>query len=301
MYLPRTARFFLCLLFLVPAQVGWAEATRHGQALFWAIDSGTQRVGYLLGTIHSEDARVLEYTEGFLNALHGSSHFAMELVPDLPTLARLTEAMHLAPGTELAAMIGEKRFEAVARALAGYGLPRSEVARLKPWAAMVTLSLPPPRTGLIMDFSLSLRAAGQGLEVLGLETLDEQLGFLESMSLPQQISMLDQALSESYRVEAVHREMVGTYLAGDLDALRAEAMEQLSGLDEELGEFFIAEGIVARNQRMFARLRGLLEESDIVFVAVGALHLPGENGLLELLRDGGFRLVPMPSPFPGTP
>ena len=63
------------------------------QSLFWAIESGHERAGYLLGTIHSEDPRVLEFTEEFLASLRGSSMFAMELVPDLPTLARLAKTL----------------------------------------------------------------------------------------------------------------------------------------------------------------------------------------------------------------
>jgi uncharacterized protein YbaP (TraB family) len=70
-----------------------------------------------------------------------------------------------------------------------------------------------------MDFSLSLRAAGAGLKVVGLETLDEQLAFLEDMPLVQQLALLDQALDEYHRVDEVHDQMVNSYLAGDLGAL----------------------------------------------------------------------------------
>lgn len=284
----------LCLLLISLQQ---AVADCPDRALFWSIETDQGRAGYLLGTIHSEDPRVLEFTEEFLDALHGSEQFAMELVPDLPTLARLAETMRLPPGTDLAAVVGDQRFQAVAQALVGYGVPRSEVARMKPWAAMMTLSVPPPKTGFFMDFSLSLRASGQGLEVIGLETLDEQLSFLEDMSLPQQLSLLDQALAESADVQAVHDHMVDTYLSGDLVTLREETEEQLGQLDEGVRELFLTEGIAARNHRMFARLQESLADAT-VFAAVGALHLPGEEGLLALLRQTGYRLVPMPPPFP---
>lgn len=284
----------LCLLLICLQN---AVAGGQDRALFWSIESDQGRAGYLLGTIHSEDPRVLEFTEAFLDALNGSEQFAMELVPDLPTLARLAETMRLPAGTDLAAVVGARRFEAVAQALEAYGVPRSEVARMKPWAAMMTLSVPPPRTGFFMDFSLSLRASGQGLEVVGLETLEEQLSFLEDMSLSQQLSLLDQALAESAQVQAVHDHMVETYLSGDLVTLRKETEEQLAELDEGVRELFLAEGIAARNHRMFARLRESLEDGK-VFAAVGALHLPGEDGLLALLRQAGYRLVPMPPPFP---
>ncbi|NND45291.1 MAG: TraB/GumN family protein [Xanthomonadales bacterium] len=291
---------FFCSLLMCLGLAAAISAQAQDQALFWAIESQGERAGYLLGTIHSEDPRVLEFTPEFLDALHGSSHFAMELVPDLPTLSRLAERMRLPQGQDLGSVIGQQRFDAIAGALGSYGVPRSEVARMQPWAAMMTLSVPPPKTGFFMDFSLSLRAAGQGLEVVGLETLDEQLGFLENMSLAQQLSMLDQALAESGQVQQVHDRMVDIYLTGELAALEAETEGQLTALDEDVRDWFMAEGIVARNHRMFERIVDHLGQGHGVFVAVGALHLPGAEGLLALLRQAGYRLIPLASPFPGA-
>ena len=266
-------------------------------ALFWAIESEQGHAGYLLGTIHSEDPRVLEFTQEFLSALNSSSSFAMELVPNLLTLNRLAETMHLPAGTGLASVIGDDRFGAVVAALDSYGVPRSHVARMKPWAAMMTLSIPPPKTGFFMDFSLSLRASGNGLKVIGLETLDEQLAFLENMPLEHQLVMLDQAVAEIGQVQAMHERLVTIYLGGDLGALQAETVAQLSTLGEAAREFFLAEGINARNHRMLASLIEAMR-SGSVFTAVGALHLPGDQGLISLLRQKGFRLRPMPMPFP---
>jgi uncharacterized protein YbaP (TraB family) len=99
----------------------------------------------------------------------------MEMVPDLPTLTRLTEYMHYQDGTTLESHIGSDRYKRLKSVLAGYRVPEEWVDRMKVWAAMMTLSVPPPETGFFMDFSLSLRAAGAGLKVVGLETLEQQL------------------------------------------------------------------------------------------------------------------------------
>lgn len=280
----------LCVLF---CQQSLAE---DEQGLFWAIESGGEATGYLLGTIHSEDPRVLEFTDQFIAALSGSDRFAMELVPNLPTLARLATRMNLAAGEELSSIIGAERFEAVATALATHGIPRAMVSRMKPWAAMITLSVPAPETGFFMDFSLSLRASGNGLEVIGLETLDEQLSFLENMPLEHQLDMLDQAVQEYSQLGEIHAQMVETYLAGDLAALQSYTEDQLSELGDA-GEYFISAGIEARNRRMIGRLVEALG-SGTVFAAVGALHLPGEQGLIKLLRQEGYSLRPLASPFP---
>jgi uncharacterized protein YbaP (TraB family) len=239
----------------------------------------------------------LEYTEEFLAALRGSSQFAMELVPNLPTLARLAETMHLPEGVDLASIIGQERFESVATALSAFGVPRSQVAKMKPWAAMITLSVPAPETGFFMDFSLALRASGNGVKVIGLETLDEQLAFMENMPLEHQLSMLEQAVQDIDQVQNIHDQMVETYLMSNLLLLQEETQKQLAELGDAAMDYFLIEGITVRNQRMLNSLLKALE-AGTVFTAVGALHLPGEQGLISLLRKQGYQLRPMPSPFP---
>lgn len=268
-------------------------------ALFWSISKDREAAGYLLGTIHSEDPRVLDFSEPFIEQLTSNRFFAMEMVPDFPTLARLTEYMHYQDGTQLVDVIGAERFGKLEAILAGYQVPRDWVTRMKVWAAMMTLSVPPPKSGFFMDFSLSLRASGAGMKVVGLETLEQQLSFLEDMPDEQQLQLLDQALQEYREVERVHAEMVDSYLGGDLTALESLAEQQMGELSPETRDYFMQQGIDVRNLRMVDTLLTHLDEGT-VFVAVGALHLPGEQGLISLLRNKGFELKPLPLPFSTT-
>jgi len=147
-----------------------------------------------------------------------------------------------------------------------------------------------------MDLSLSLRASGNGLKVVPLETLEQQLSFLEGMPMSMQLSLLDQAIAESGRVREAHEQMVAAYLENDLQKLQALTDEEFLaiGLDER--NYFFAAGIVARNRRMLDSLLPYLKDNS-VFVAVGALHLPGDDGLLGLLRKNGYELKPLDMPF----
>jgi uncharacterized protein YbaP (TraB family) len=174
------------------------------------------------------------------------------------------------------------------------------VGRMKPWAAMMTLSMPPSGTGFFMDLSLSLRASGNGLEVVGLETLEDQLSFLENMPMPMQLALLDQAIAEAGQVDEAHEEMVNAYLVNDLSALQALSDEQLQEVGQDVRSYFIEMGIHARNHRMADSLLQLLEQKT-VFAAVGALHLSGEQGLVSILRQHGFVLIPLEMPFAVTP
>jgi uncharacterized protein YbaP (TraB family) len=267
-------------------------------SLFWSIHKDGQTSGYLLGTIHSEDPRVLDFSEDFLGQLGANKVFAMEMVPDLFTLERLMGYMHYPPGQSLESVIGIERFKALEQALSSYQLPADFISRMKPWAAMMTLSTPPPKTGFFMDLSLSLRASGYGLKVVGLETLEQQLSFLENMPLEMQLSLLDQAIAEFGKVNDVHDQMVQTYLENNLVSLQALSDEQLEMVGKRASEYFIESGINERNHRMAETLLNQLK-NQTVFTAVGALHLPGDEGLINILRQHGYVLRPLAMPLTG--
>ena len=204
-------------------------------------------------------------------------------------LARVSER-------RVAEVVGEERYQRVQEALAAYSMPPEWISRMKVWAAMMTLSVPPSSTGLFMDLSLSLRAAGARMKVVGLETLEQQLAFLEEMPLDQQLELLDHALDEYRKVEEVHRTLVDAYLHNDPEALMKLSDEQMAELAPALRTYFMSQGVDARNHRMLESLLARLDEGT-VFAAVGALHLPGQNGLVALLRQRGYELQPLPFPL----
>ena len=296
----RFTGLILSLLLSILSVAATADANQQAdRALFWSIQKDGQPSGYLLGTIHSEDPRVLDFSEEFLVKLAANKVFAMELVPDMSMLERMTEYMYYPPGQSLESVIGIERYDALEAALTAYKVPPKFIGRMKPWAAMMTLSTPPPKTGFFMDLSLSLRASGNGLEVVGLETLEQQLSFLENMPMPMQLSLLDQAIVESGKVTEVHDQMVDAYLENNLVGLQALSDEQLKAVDKSASDYFIESGIHERNHRMAEVLLHQLENKT-VFAAVGALHLPGEEGMLNILRRNGYVLSPLAMPIRGN-
>lgn len=299
------AQLFYPLLFLVflGGQSAWAKeqgdvpgVQDENPGIYWRISQEGREAGFLLGTIHSEDPRVVDFSEDFIGQLNSCQVFAMEMVPDLPTLKKLTEFMHYQDNTTLEAKLGPERYQRAMQALSSYQVPDDWKARMKVWAVMMTLSVPAPQTGFFMDLSLSLRAAGNGLEVIGLETLEQQLNFLEQMPLDFQITLLDHALDDYGRVGEIHEQMVRVYLQDSLAALDELSREQFEILDKDIVSYFNDLGIVARNQQMASKVIPRLEK-ERVFIAVGALHLSGPQGLVSLLRQAGFELTSIPMPF----
>lgn len=266
------------------------SASSAGQAqVFWSVRDADGANNWLLGTVHSEDPRLLEFPEPLMEALRRADRLALELVPDRAILSQLNQAMYF-DEQRLDELLEPKLYRQVATLMdKAYGLGEPGVRRMRPWAAAMTLSLPPPETGLFMDLALSYRASALDVEVMALETFDEQLAFLAGLSEPEQIGLLRQAVADHGSIGETFESLIEHYLAGDLAALERESRRQMALLDQAIVDHFNRVGIIERNQTMLTRALPYLRQGGTL-IAVGALHLPGEQGLLELLRQQGFEV-----------
>ncbi len=270
---------------------GWLPlAQAH---LLWSIEDEQGHQSWLLGTMHSEAAELLAIPPELRRALETADTLALELVPDAATLAELNQSMHLDEKQRLTDFLQPGIYRQVVDLLTSeYGLSENGVARMRPWAAAVTLSLPPPKTGLFMDLNLSYQAKALGLKVVGLETLDEQLSFLQNMSLSMQVRLIEASLEDFDAIPALLDELIEAYLDDDLDQIRRISNRQLADLGTEIVDYFRQAGLVERNHRMLQRARPWLADGGLI-IAVGALHLPGSGGLIELLREDGYVVNPV--------
>jgi len=275
------------LLFATLLAVFAAQAC-HAQVFYSVVSPGGDR-NWLLGTIHSEDERVLDFPPVLDQALKQADTVALELVPDRQMLQRLAKAMRLPDGQTLADRLDESLYERVRDALAGYGLDADGVNRLRPWAAAMTLGQPPVRTGNFMDLTLARRAAESGAESVALETIEEQLAFFTGLGEQAHVALLRQAVEDRERGVEDFEALLGAYLESDLEELQQQARRQLSALPEPVQQTFRVQGIVLRNIEMARRAQPLLDRGGAL-IAVGALHLPGEKGLVALLREQGNRV-----------
>lgn len=256
--------------------------------VFWSVTDDNGRQNWLLGTMHSEDPRLLEWPKPLVEALGKADRIALELVPDGRMLERLQQAM--VSERSLDDVLDPELHRQVVTILTDkYGLTRSAVNRLKPWAVALTLATPPPETGMYMDLMISYRAQGAGLDVMALETVDEQIDFLAGLPLEDQLSLIRETVDDHDDHAAVFEQLVAAYLDGDLERLDRLAEEQMAGLDGRIVRYFNEQGLAARNRRMLERAEPWLEAGGLI-IAVGALHLHGEDGLVELLRERGWQV-----------
>ncbi len=277
------------LLFLLAASVAQAESEN---ALLWRIVTPQGAVSHLFGTIHSEDPRVLELPASVKQAFASARTLVLELDLGKEQAVAMGQAMILPSGKDLQSLIGDTLYRQSVDAMAERGYTEAVVNRLQPWAIVLTLNMPKAETGLFLDYVLYLQAIEQGKSVLGLERMQEQISVFTSLSLDEQVSLLRDTLREHDEFPRIFEGLLEAYLQHDLQALAELGEESVKGDDAALQQRFMEKLLDERNQLMVQRLLPLLEKGEL-FAAVGALHLPGKNGLLALLRQQGMHLTPV--------
>ncbi|MCB1790803.1 MAG: TraB/GumN family protein [Gammaproteobacteria bacterium] len=246
-------------------------------------------VSYLVGTLHSEDPRVIALAKQLDPLLAGIDTLAIEIVPDAVTMLAVAAASMLPPGQDLEQVIGAARFAALRDAAHELGLAIDVLARLKPWAVAVTLGMPASDTGRFFDMELYLAALAHGRETLGLETVAEQLAVFEQISPQTQLAMLDSVIKEADRLPQYLEALTLAYLAGDGDRLAVLVREQDADMPADVLEWLDEIMLRQRNVRMLERSLPLLRERSTM-IAVGAMHLIGDSGLVAGLRRHGYRV-----------
>lgn len=265
-------------------------AVRGGEgALLYEISAEGVPPCYLFGTIHSEDPRVLALSPTIQEAFDRSPVFILETLLDAQAMARSLRIMAYEDGRDLAQVAGAPLYGRLVEAMAARGLPEAAIQGLKPWAAATLLSLPPTVTGEILDIHLYRAALTAGKRVIGLETIEEQVAVFDSLGEEDQILMLRETLDNQDQLPQLFDRLLGAYLDRDLAALARLGDQYLDQGDPRLADKFRRAVLDDRNLRMAARLDTYLQAGGC-FIAVGALHLPGEGGLLASLGRKGLRV-----------
>jgi hypothetical protein len=196
-------------------------------------------------------------------------------------------AMILSDGRELQQILGQALYDETRIAAENIGIPEVALRKFKPWAVATLLSLPTSNTGLFLDAMLYQEAIAGGMEVIGLESAQEQLAVFEGIPEADQVILLKSTLEHLDQIPDTLDDLLDAYLARDLKKL-VDLSNSLQGeSDQRVMQAFQQAVVTDRNIRMVQRLMPIIADAPAV-IAVGALHLPGDEGLLALLRKQGF-------------
>ncbi len=209
---------------------------------------------------------------------------------DEASLLQSVTALVFADGRNLPMVLGDELYSRTAAVVTQMGIPEIALRQYKPWAVMTMLAVPPVKTGRFLDLMLYSTAKAAGVEVIGLETISEQLSLFDGLSDDEQIKLLRETLNNLDRLPLAFESSIQTYLKRDLAGLVRINEEMIQYGDPELGLRLNGMLIDGRNERMVERMLPLLEQGGL-FVGVGALHLPGQKGILFKLEQLGYSVA----------
>lgn len=267
-----------------------SAGTKFAKGLFWKISKAGVPVGYIFGTIHSDDPRVATISAVVLEAIAKSGSFSLETLPDVQTPRILQEAMVLENDQKLEFVIGSDLYLKVAVQLIGSGTPDLLIPRIKPWGAMLSMFKPKIRKGLLLDELLLGAALKQHKPVAQVERLEELISSFDSIPLDTQIAILEKLIDHRDVLLSTRGEMVEAYLREDLGAMWKINLDLLRPKSKKRHDkIFVKHMVSNRNFVMAYNMENLLREGS-GFFAVGALHLYGNTSVLKLLEDDGFQV-----------
>ena len=259
----------------------------------WKVRSKTGTV-YMLGSIHYFKKEYYPLNKKIDDAFSESSSLVVEADinnPDKIDIRKLLVTAFYGGGDSLENHVSKETYDLLKKEMLLFGIPPELLNRQRPWFIALTVTASElirlgysPAHGI--DVYFLSKAADK--KILELESMDYQIALFSGLSDKEQEAMLLSALKETKTLNRKVNQIVGAWKSGDaktMESILAEDMKEdngMSGIYEKL--------LYARNKEMTARIEDFLKTGDKYFVVVGAGHLVGSKGILELLRAKGYAI-----------
>lgn len=286
----RIIQALFLLLIVGPTQAQY-------KSIFWKISgNGLKDTSYLYGTMHTADTRIINMSQKARPYFDASKAYAMEIDPDgEKNMMGLMGKMMMGKGYSLQKMIPAKEYGYLdSICTSQIGFPMSMFDNVSPVIVMTIfegVSMGLDQSALaggapVLDLYLHDEAKKAKKKIIGIETVSEQLSALGSLSFQDQADMLTQEVDSFQVNKSGGQEVLKYYLDQDLDSLSA------SDDDSKKAEKFYKALVIDRNERMANRIGEFIKKQP-TFIAIGAMHLPGDVGVIALLRKKGFTVEPV--------
>ncbi|MEZ6036063.1 MAG: TraB/GumN family protein [Planctomycetota bacterium] len=293
-------RSFAAIALLVAAALPCQDAplTQIEKPLLWRIELPTP--SYLYGTIHLPDERVTTLPAVVTEAIDSCGALYTEIPMELDKMMAAAKGAMQPAGSSLADEIGAELYARTKAYVESRGAKMQMFDRVRPWVAATQLTvvdiMPQLARQQPLDMQLYAKAKKAGKTVGGLETVESQLAVFDDLTLEEQCSMLTATLDQLEKQAAEGKnpteELLQTYLRGDEAGLDKVINEAPLG-DDELHDKLEQRLLANRNGGMVDRIVEELQKHPGrgAFFAVGAAHHVGEQGVVALLIERGYRVT----------
>jgi uncharacterized protein YbaP (TraB family) len=275
-------RIAVILILLSVSFCSPAQENKGAYSLLWQISGkGLKKPSYLFGTMHLRDSRVFEFSDSVLAKLDACEGFAIEIHPDSLVGGRFSYIYYDEKGIPVSTVVRDSSNLGLEELK--YHTPyivRSFYERSRRW------DLDKP---VFLDAYLFNLAKKQGKKTLAVETIEEHL------NLADHVSAIDIGLKFKFKLNLFSNDdesddYIDVYRSGNIYKL--DSFMQRSWYNK--ASLF---NILDKRNFVMARRADSLVQIRSTFIAVGAAHLPGENGLISLLQKKGYTVKRVPATF----
>ena len=266
----------------------------HAEPAMWVVKDADSTI-YLLGTIHLVKPGMKWRSDKIEAAFEASDEYWMEATPDGDMdLVRGLIIKHGYDRTRpLSSKLNAGDWARVQSAAKTVGLPISTVELMRPWLAMLALGLKPATKDEGYDFTQgvdrSLEASARAVRktVKTFETMEQQMQIFSSLPEESEVALLVQTLDQIDSQKSDLNRIVDAWVAGDIAEIEAHTVELKVSAPELYDTVF-----VRRNMDWCDQIAGIMKGAGTSFVAVGAGHMVGDQGVPSILAERGFTVTP---------
>ncbi len=274
---------------------GFTQVPQNENTLLWRISgNGLQKPSYLFGTIHMICGDDIQLSDSLQKAIRQADDVYLEL--DMDNMFELLGAvnkMKMRDDTTLADLLTPEEYTKVKEFFSKKGglLPFSMLETYKPMLAASTLMQSAIKcdNAIAMEQLVMKAAKGADKSIKGLESMSYQMSIFDSIPYKLQAKQLVDYVND-YGKEKGSKDfekMVEAYRSQELTKLESMTTSEEAGMAQ-----FTDILLYNRNKNWIEKLNGLMKEKSLV-IAVGAGHLPGDKGVIKLLRAKGYKVEPV--------
>jgi uncharacterized protein YbaP (TraB family) len=291
--MPRTRRLVSLVLFL--ASIIAPALSAHAEPAIWVV-KGPHATVYLFGTVHALQKGQSWHSAKIDAAIKDSGTLYLEIpnVDDAAAMQPLIMQLGLDQAHPLSTKLTADQLAKLTKVATSAGLPGGEsmLEPFKPWLAALTLSLMPlmkagydPSSGVELELKPAFVSANK--PVKGFETAEQQMHYFDDMTDKAQVDYLVSELDDFDTGVEKFNKLIAAWYAGDVNALdqfnNAEFRDKHPDLFQTL--------VVKRNEAFTTQIQTLLKGDGVTFVAIGAGHLVGKEGVPAMLEKQGFKVT----------
>jgi uncharacterized protein YbaP (TraB family) len=272
-------------------ELGYSYADNENTLLWEISGNGLKKPSYLYGTIHIKNKKVFQYDTIVTHLFNYADIYTMEINMDEINPIKAAKCMMMED--DIKNYLSEAEYMMLDSFLyANTGTKLETIRKQKPFfiTSLMAESLFGGDMKFALDLDFYMKAKMNKKEVTGIEKFEEQMAAVDSITIREQIELVLESLNDTLSPTEQADKMINTYISGNLNDLMV-LMNDYKG-KEKFERIFI----INRNHRMADRISEN-NPAKSYFIAIGAAHLPGKEGVIELLKKKGFSVKPIKTSF----